>query len=356
MAYTLSKDTLALLEDLERRIDPDTEIDYERQWRDFLYGRFEGDIFIPTRKKTSRQTAVFEPVRNINDAVSDYDRMLRHQLQDVSAALSGTLRSPCIRANYGTGIMTSLFGAEIFHMPRQTNTLPTTRAVQDTDHIRAIVEKGLPDLHAGFGKDVFAFGALCAETFEHYPKVKRFVRVYHPDLQGPLDLCELLWGSEFFYAMYDEPELVHALLRLITDTYIAFMDRWLALFPPDAEMNPHWSTLYHRGTILLRDDSAMNLSPQLYRDFAAPYDAELLQRYGGAVHFCGRGDHYIDILCAVPGLYGINMSQPHLNDMERIYQHTVDQGIPLLGFDRQTAAAHASRAGAFHHNLSAILV
>ena len=32
-----------------------------------------------------------------------------------------------MRANYGTGILSSVFGAQVFEMPRHTNTLPTTK-------------------------------------------------------------------------------------------------------------------------------------------------------------------------------------------------------------------------------------
>jgi plasmid stabilization system protein ParE len=42
------------------------------------------------------------------------------------------------------------------------------------------------------------------------------------------------------------------------------------------------------------------------------------------------------------GLYAINLSQPHLNDMEKIYRHTVDKGIKLLNLTRE--AAEAARA------------
>ena len=103
---------------------------------------------------------------------------------------------------------------------------------------------------------------------------------------------------------------------------------------------------------MLRNDSAMNLSPDLYREYAAPYDGWLLDHFGGgAVHFCGRGDHYIETLCALPGLYGINMSQPHLNDMETIYRNTVDKGIPLLAFSAARAEEDQTRPGAFHGNM-----
>ena len=151
--------------------------------------------------------------------------------------------------------------------------------------------------------------------------------------------------------MYDEPELVHAVISLITETYTAFLRKWYELYPMHTGVNVHWASLRHLGAILLRDDSAMNLSPELYAEFAAPYDGALRRRFGGgAVHFCGRGDHYIETLCAIPELTGINMSQPHLNDMEKIYRNTVDRGIKLLAFSRDRAERDKGRG--FHGNLS----
>lgn len=348
----LSQQTLALLEDIERRIDPEAEDELANQWHDFLYDRFDGDIFTPYRPRIS-QPNVTLPEVNINDAIEDYEQMLVSQMQMVSCALNSRNQNLCVRANYGTGILSSLFGAEIFVMPRETNTLPTTRAFNDTDHIREIVERGMPDLNGGFGHKVFEFGELCAELFRKYPKIHRCVEVYHPDTQGPLDICELLWGCEMFYTMYEEPELVHAMMNLLTDTYTAFLKKWYEIFPSNSEMNVHWSNLRHRGTILLRDDSAMNLSPELYKEFAAPYDGALLERFdGGAVHFCGRGDHYIETLSNLPKLYGINMSQPELNDMGKIWQNTVDKGIKMLMFPRTWAEKDIARPNKFSHNLS----
>ncbi len=348
----LKKETIALLEDIERRIDPETEEDLSAQWRDFLYGRFEGDLFTPCRKKPTAP-GVTPPDVHINDAIDDLELMLQHGLRDISFQLSTETLNPCIRANYGTGIMTSLFGAELFMMPRAAATLPTTRAFNDTDKMRALLEKGMPDLNSGLGQRVFDFTELCLEVFAHYPKIRKHVEIYHPDTQGPLDLCELMWGGEMFLAMYDEPELVHNVLRLVTDTYTAFMEKWFGLMPMHPEMSTHWPSLRHRGSILLRDDSAMNLSPELYKEFAAPYDAELLHHFkGGAVHFCGRGDHYMETLCSIPDLTGVNMSQPEYNDMETIYRNTVDKGIPLLAFPRERALADLGRPGGFHHRMS----
>jgi uroporphyrinogen-III decarboxylase len=96
----------------------------------------------------------------------------------------------------------------------------------------------------------------------------------------------------------------------------------------------------------------MNLSPEFYEEFAMPYDAKLLEHFGGgAMHFCGRGDHYIELLCSQPKLYSVNLSQPHLNDMEKIYRNTVDKGVKLLSFNRHRAELDKNRPGGFSGNM-----
>ena len=347
----ISEQTIELLEDIERRIDPETEDDFLKQWEDFLYDRFEGETFSPNRKKRSAPNTEL-PAININDAVADYDLMLRSELVKISKALDTKLNSIVLRANYGTGILSSLFGAEIFVMPREQDTLPTTKPFNDTEKIREMIEKGIPELTGGFGKNVFEFGEMCAETFAKYPKINKYVKVYHPDLQGALDICELLWGGEMFYAMYDEPELVHSALSLVAETYTAFLNKWYEIFPSNSHMNPHWNVLWHKGQIVLRCDSAMNLSPDLYKEFAAPYDTLLLDRFnGGVMHFCGRGDHYIETLCNIPKLYGINLGQPLHNDMEKIFQNSVDKGIKVLGFNVKTLEKLGKRETGYNHSL-----
>jgi uroporphyrinogen-III decarboxylase len=177
------------------------------------------------------------------------------------------------------------------------------------------------------------------------------VRVYHPDTQGPMDICELLWGSSLFLALLDTPELVKALLDLITQTYIRFMQTWTAIAPLAADYNVHWSLL-HRGKIMLRDDSAMNLSPAMFAEFVEPYDQRLLDAFGGgAIHFCGKGSHYIHRIPAMRGVYAINMSQPDYNDMETIFRHTADRGIKILGLARDTAEEALRQGRNLHGNV-----
>ena len=327
----LSEYTVALLNDIESRIDPEVEDDYYAQWKEFWYGTHEGLLFTPKRKKTTAPGVELRSI-HINDALHDFERMLCSELVGVSHKLWRGTDALGIRANYGTGIMTTLFGAELFEMPRSTNTLPTTRSWNDSDRIREMLEKGIPDLRGGLGDKVLSFGEKCMEIFESYPKIKKYVSVYHPDTQGPLDIAELLWGGEMFYEMYDDPDFVHAVLRTVTDTYRGFMEKWFSIVPIREELSVHWG-IFFRGGILIRLDSAMNLSCDFYDAFSKPYDKELFDHFGGGcLHFCGKGDHFVGSLCELENMYGINMSQPHLNDMAKIFDAVSARGKRLFNF------------------------
>lgn len=324
--------------DLERRVDPAGEAALDAQWRAFLDGR-RGDtpIFTPRRPAAS-PPGIAWPTVPINDALEDSSLMALRELAGASAHLAAGDGAPlAVRCNYGTGILPSLFGAELFFMDRALDTLPTSRPLPGgREAIRRLLDAALPDLRAGWGARVWDMADFFVTLLAPYPKLRRFVQIYHPDLQGPMDVCELLWGSALFLDLHDEPDLLRALLDRVTETYERFMDEWLRRFPVRDGVSAHWA-LMHRGAIMLRDDSAMNFSPEMFGEFIAPWDGRLLTRFSGAIHFCGRGSHYISQAARLPGLTGIQLSQPHLNDMETIYANTVDRGIPLLNFDRATA-------------------
>jgi hypothetical protein len=333
------------LQDLEERIDADEEERLLREWRDFAGGRTTQGAFFPRRLKKSPPRLAW-PAISINRTLDDMDAMLLAQYRGCSDTLSGengTLM--CVRSNYGTGIMPLLFGAELFVMEERLNTLPTAKAAH-AGHaaLRALAGQGVPDIRQGFGARVLEAGARFRKVAQRYPKIGRYVHIYHPDLQGPMDVCEMVWGSSIFLDIYDQPDLVKQLLGVITETYIVFMNAWQQVVPFESPDNVHWG-MRHRGNLMLRDDSAMNFSPEMFAEFIGPYDQRLLDEFGGgAIHFCGKGDHYIHHIGAMRGVYAINLSQPEYNDMETIYCHTVDRDIRLVGLPK-TAADQAAAQG-----------
>lgn len=351
----------AYLEDLERRIDPEVEDNLWQEWVGFVNGEFSGDIFSPKRGRQA-PAGLEWPHVPVNMALASYEQMALQQLGACSQALEvGSGAVMAVRSNYGTGIIPTLFGAELFVMDLETDTLPTTVPLggMDTTNLEAslgqadttraaeavkrLLDRGIPDRHTALGGKVLEMAATYQEMFARYPKVRRYVHIYHPDMQGPMDICELLWGSSLFMALIEAPELVTALLELVTETYIAYMDAWTEFVPFESGPAVHWA-MVHKGNIMLRDDSAMNLSPRMFDRYIKPYDGRLLRHYGGGgIHFCGRGDHYIKTASEIEGLTTINMSQPEYNDMDVIFDHTVEKGINIVGLPRDAAEAALAR-------------
>lgn len=337
------------LEDLEKRILPEVEDELYNSWKSFTDGKFEKGYFFPQRRRSV--PAILDwPDVSVNNAIGSCDAMALQQYGVCSKTLamdSGAL--PAVRCNYGTVILPSIFGAELFVMDEKLNTLPGVRPLAGgAADVGKLLDRGVPDLCSGLGGKVLEMAEVFAAIGRQYPLIGKYITIYHPDLQGPMDVCEMLWGSSLFLEIYDNVGLVHELLLLITQTYIAYMCEWYKLLPPAGDYAVHWQML-HRGRIMLRNDSAMNLSPQMYEEFIRPYDQMIFDKFGGGgIHFCGRGDHYIKAMSAMRGLYAVAMSQPELNDMEAIYDNTLDKGINLIGFPRAYAEASLRSGRDFH--------
>jgi len=322
---------IPFLEDIERRINPEEETAIYEAWKRFALGKQpEGEAFVPPCRTPSEAGVEWKHV-NINDAVNDEDLMILSQLERCHVELchcGNTLMN--MRPNYGVGIIPSMFGAKKFIMPYEMDTLPNVYALEGGEEaIQRLLDAAPPTLMEGYGEHVFSIGEKFAEIRRKYPKIGRYIRFDNPDAQGPIDNCELLWGSDMFYAFYDDPDLLHALLERVTDTVKRFIQKWQTYIPNEDGLVSYFGRL-GRGSIVIRNDSAMNLSPELFCEFIQPYDTRLLEALGGgAVHFCGTGDHFVQLLAKTPLLSAVDMSQPHLNNMEKILSALPDQGINL---------------------------
>lgn len=329
--------THVYLEDIESRLVPDQEDRILAEWKAFARSEWTEEYFQPSRDQAI-PTGVEWPDININDAIEDDELMIVDQFKRVSDTLSrGDGHLLTVRSNFGVGIVPSLFGAEKFIMPYEQNTLPNVRPMEGGETaIDGIIDTDIPDFSNGFGGDVFRLGERYEDIYQKYPRIAKYVRTDHPDGQGPMDICELLWGSDIFTALYDKPDKIHALLRKVTDTYKAFLGKWFSLNPNKDEFHAYFGAA-HLGSICVRDDSAMNIGPDMCKEFIFPYDQEVLSHFGGgSIHFCGKGDHYVQFFSEMDGLTAMNMSQPEYNDMESIYNSTVDKGIPIFSLNKLT--------------------
>lgn len=323
------------LEDLERRIQPEEELRLETEWLAFADGKCVDDYFAPLRKAVLPD--IEWPHIYTNDAINSYDLMILHQLKTCSENLrlgGGELLS--VRSNYGTGIIPTMFGAELFFMERELDTLPGSRPLPDgKDGVMRILAENRVDYSRGLAVKTFEMAERYLEVTKDYPNISRFVNYYNPDLQGPLPLVEMLWGTGIYMDFYEEPEKIEEALDFFTDVFIDFSKKWKTLCPDfDDNHAVEWGLL-HKGGTVIRNDSATNISGDMYEEYVRSRDQRVIDTFGGCIHFCGRGDHYIDRVGEIRGISGINMSQPNLNDMEVIYQNTVDKGLVIIGMPEQ---------------------
>lgn len=335
---------LPYLDDLESRIDPEEEEALAKDWLRFCDLKWPEPFFAPTRRP--KPPALEWPRVFINDALDDPDLMVYSQLRMCSEKLAdGIGELLCLRGNFGTGIIPSMYGAEVFVMPHEHDILPGSKPLPNgKDDVLAILDRREMNFGAGLAAKVFAVAERFLELARDYPRIARFVHCYNPDLQGPLPLVESLWGSDLYVDFYDDEDTVNAALDFFTDVYIAFTKKWKALCPDfDGGHAVEWGML-HRGGTIIRNDAAMNISGDLYREFVMPRDQRVIDAFGGGVHFCGRGEHYIQHVADIKGLSTVNMSQPECNDMEIIYKNTVDRDIVIIGLP-SNEVARATQAG-----------
>jgi hypothetical protein len=321
----------ALLDFLEERIDEEHIHGTERLHVDAM--RFQPVPRLPV-------TLVFPPADislfPYEEAFHDPEKMLFNELVRTVGGTS-TYTSvmvkddfpPHVRSNHGVGIIASLFGAEcrIFN-----NTMPWVEHLGH-EEIKKVAAKGVPELYQALGKRVVDTHRYYLEKLKAYPKCSRCIRVTQPDLQGPFDIAELLVGGDIFLGVYDYPELLHELLSVITETYIAFrksLEPLLTDSAGDGFMYLHGCIF--GGKVLIKDDTGMaNLSGEMYREFSKIYNDRIIEAFGGgSMHYCGPPKDWTHGAVETPSLRGINFGNPEMHDLAMEHAYWRERKVPIL--------------------------
>jgi hypothetical protein len=321
-------ETQRCLERLETAIDPEHLARVRQRWEDCR--RYRPIDHLPICVLC---TAPDWPQYSKSDIQADRENMLVSELGAVYAAClvkDDTL--PTIRANYGTGILPSLFGCEIKHFDHET--LPAALPLHDTDRIRDLVAAGVPNLRGGLGGQVLDTVEFYLEALAPYPKLREWVSIDLADTQGPLDAAEIIWGSEIFLAMYEEPELVHAFLALVTDTLAAFTRAHQAI--DGISFTDPSSPL---GRVCVREDAGVMVSGALYDRFCKPYTAQIIGEFGGSIHWCGDGNAWWRSLITLPKLNAVNPYQGQFYDPVELHHACRDAGVMVWQWTTGLTAA-----------------
>lgn len=255
-------------------------------------------------------------------------KMLFNELaQHAGGVMVPDAREFTVRANFGVAILPSAFGCAHRIVDES---MPWVEHVAGRDEIRRLVDAGLPSDDAGLLARCWDFYAYCLRILDDYPDLGGLIRLYHPDFQGPFDTAHLVWGPDIYVAMHDEPELVHAMLDLVTRFYSVAMNRYKRLVHEGNEWTGHWC-FPMAGGIMIRNDSAVCVSRAMYDEFIRPYDERLLAEFGGAIHHCGAGGHFLDSLAETRGMAAVNFGEPDRQDLAMVLELFAERRIGLIG-------------------------
>ena len=233
-----------------------------------------------------------------------------------------------VRPNFGTVVMASHFGGNI---EQRDDNPPWVRHFKSLDECEIIFDTDTNDFSRGYLQKVIENYRFFQDVFAYYPNLQSAVKVVLPDLQGPLDTLELLRGSVLYEDFIMNPEWVDKGLRLVAGAQVIFA-RVLQKYTTDGPAgysHQHAATI--RGNILIRNDSAIMISPGMYTGQVAQHDEFVLNELGGGgVHSCGRIDYNIPEIFRLPSIRCFDFGQSYLNDIDSVYKQARAAGIPLI--------------------------
>lgn len=230
---------------------------------------------------------------------------------------------PYLTPYLGTGVLASAFGCRMHFAPGRDPSVagPCVETAADAAKLK------LPDPQlSGLMPRVLETAA--------YMRAHGAYPVTLTDTQSPLDELVLMCGHERLYIwMYEEPALVHDLFALASEALIAWVaaQKQVTGEPLDVCYGEQGVWVPRGCGVWLADDEAVNLPPDLYEEFVAPYNARILSAFvGGVLHFCGNGAHLAPILRKMEGLRAINSGPMGQPENFAALQRGLDGAIPLI--------------------------
>jgi hypothetical protein len=258
---------------------------------------------------------------------------------------------PQIRANYGVGLIASLFGAELQVLE---GSMPWTQPL-GVERLKQWVGRGGPDVTGGLFQRALDTMAYYKEMLSPYPRCRQAIRITQPDLQGPFDIAAQLWGKDIFTAFYDCPTFLKELLDLLAETYVLACHKLAAESTGAARegfIHLHFGIV--RGACLLKDDSSVMLSPQIYSEFIQPVNEKVLETLGGGgIHWCGTGDQWRSELLETRGLACVDWGNPETLNLATWAAALKKRRLPVsrMGWDtksfREAAPTRLFPTGAY---------
>ncbi|MCA9903431.1 MAG: hypothetical protein KC547_06215 [Anaerolineae bacterium] len=150
-------------------------------------------------------------------------------------------------------------------------------------------------VHGGINARQIEYRRAMLNVAEKYPVRFQGGEIFYPGANpalthtsdGPFGVAGDVMGQvDLFLGVYERPDFVRELLRIVTDKLIEWLD-----FCWEEEQLPT------PKDFAWTDDLAVSLSAQSYRDLVLPFEQKLRFHFDGyaSLHMCGKSDHMLDI-------------------------------------------------------------
>ena len=278
--------------------------------------------------------APFRPF-SCDQILTDPQKMLFNELVhafDTSIALRDRFADDLpltVRANFGTVLIASMFAAPVEQVDENP---PWVRHdAGNTPSLAQICDTDPDDCSQGWIPRVIETLECYHDVLAAWPDVKRQLRIVLPDLQGPFDNLELIRGSGVFLQLVTEPDAVDQALATLARAQVHLarhLSRWVTDGPPGY---CHQHAVRLKGNLLLRNDSCIMVSAEMYCRQIAPHDERVLRDLGGGgVHCCGDFGHLVNEFLALPSIQSLDFGQSEMNDVDAIYARAAKKKTALI--------------------------
>jgi hypothetical protein len=209
---------------------------------------------------------------------------------------------PNIKPNLGIGTIAGAFGCDLLVNDEAD---PWTKTLINGDCREKVYELTPPD---PVSNPIFQrVRERITYLQEHGDMPLRLVNV-----ASPLVTASMIWDyTDFMMALLESPKEAHHLLDMITRATIDYVNIQLEAITDLHSMGHEVLCVPREVGLRISDDTAVLLSPQLYREFGVQYNGRLAEAFGGiVVHSCGDARHVIPTMLETPGLRGLDLTMP----------------------------------------------
>jgi hypothetical protein len=269
--------------------------DRKKRWCDFYTGARRTIIHMDINYD---ETATVFPSPDTMDKFFAQTVNRYHKLMDHIEWLDDD-RVPYISALMGCDIFAHAFGASVVY-PGDSNpfALPLIFSAAELAKVKK------PQLEDSYLMEVIEYGF-------RLQKEAPGALMQLPDMQSPFDIAALIWDkTDFFLALYEEPNAVKDLIGMTSSLLTEFMELWFKTF--GEEFIAHYPDYYMPFGVTLSEDEIGSMSMEHFREFSMPELNKLSEHFGGriGIHCCANARHQWGLLKTIPGLVMLNLVQP----------------------------------------------